>query len=104
MAYEGVCLAIPYSMKEYRMTTRRNVALAATMLLWLAGCGEAEIKEGDNFSLFLTAEGEAMRMEYNVAMGECSERMEQENSQEPRNDWDQTRKWHCERQEDGYAI
>lgn len=86
------------------MTTKRIAALTAATFLFLAGCEEVEIQEGDNFSLFLTAEGDAMRMEYNLAMGECSARMEQENSQEPRNDWDKTRKWHCERQEDGYAI
>ena len=86
------------------MITKRMGATVTSSLLLLAACGEQQINENDNFSLFLIAEGNSIRREYNLSMGECSARMEEENAQEPRNDWDRTRKWYCERQTDGDAI
>lgn len=86
------------------ITKRLAAAIMTASLSLLAGCSEQEISDNDSFSLFLIAEGDAIRMEYNLSMGDCSERMEEENAQEPRNDWDLTRKWYCERQPNGDAI
>lgn len=76
----------------------------AAVLLWQAAHPSEPATDGSGYwSLFLNAEGDDFRMEYDLTLEECLSSLYEGQERDQARDGNK-RPWHCQRQPEGFKL